>query len=301
MAELTVIRCNQNYNAWKAVRSEVGWAFAGAYRPFERATAADAVEAEVLSNIPHTTVDVTDAAKTTAPWDTLPRAMADAVGAAISRGDKVLSLNGYCMLAPAVAGGLMHGLRPGTKLGVVWLDAHYDNVVLETTEAEETTLVGIPLSTLIGCTAGEWRKQSCKLAEPLSPSRLLHAGGRVWVPEERECALSCGMRIVGEEQFADLTQWKNAVDSLAEEVDALYVMFDADVMAASWIPGFYRTEPGGLSRDEVLERLGYVMATGKVAAASTWCFDFDRAPAEVRATADTQAAVVETILRGWGW
>ena len=103
MTELTVIRCNHNYNAWKAVRSEVGWAFAGTFRSFERPTAADAVASGALSGVPCKTVDITDAACSIAPWDTLPRAMSDAVCAAATRGDKVLSLNGYCMLAPAVA------------------------------------------------------------------------------------------------------------------------------------------------------------------------------------------------------
>ena len=51
---------------------------------------------------------------------------------------------------------------------------------------------------------------------------------------------------------------------MADAVDALYVMFDADIMAAEWVPGFYRAEPGGLSREEVLERLACVMETGKV-------------------------------------
>lgn len=104
VTELTVIRCNHNYNAWKAVRSEVGWAFAGTFRSFERPTAADAVASGALSGVPCKTVDITDAACSIAPWDTLPRAMSDAVCAAATRGDKVLSLNGYCMLAPAVAG-----------------------------------------------------------------------------------------------------------------------------------------------------------------------------------------------------
>ncbi len=301
VAELTVIRCNHNYNAWKAVRSEVGWAFAGTFRPFERPTAADAVAAGALSGVPCKTVDITDAACRIAPWDTLPRAMSDAVCAATACGGKVLSLNGYCMLAPAVAGGLMRGLPAGTRLGVVWLDAHYDNVVLETTEAHETTLVGIPLSTLIGATASAWRTTSCKMPEPLPASCLLHADGRVWVPEERESALASGMRIVEESEFADLEQWKRHVTSLADAVDALYVMFDADIMAAEWVPGFYRAEPGGLSREEVLKRVACVMETGKVVAASTWCFDFDREPEAVRANAESQGAVVQEILAGWGF
>ena len=78
MTELTVIRCNHNYNAWKAVRSEVGWAFAGTFRSFERPTAADAVASGALSGVPCKTVDITDAACSIAPWDTLPRAMSDA-------------------------------------------------------------------------------------------------------------------------------------------------------------------------------------------------------------------------------
>ena len=61
VTELTVIRCNHNYNAWKAVRSEVGWAFAGTFRSFERPTAADAVASGALSGVPCKTVDITDA------------------------------------------------------------------------------------------------------------------------------------------------------------------------------------------------------------------------------------------------
>ena len=59
VTELTVIRCNHNYNAWKAVRSEVGWAFAGTFRSFERPTAADAVASGALSGVPCKTVDIT--------------------------------------------------------------------------------------------------------------------------------------------------------------------------------------------------------------------------------------------------
>ena len=72
MTELTVIRCNHNYNAWKAVRSEVGWAFAGTFRSFERPTAADAVASGALSGVPCKTVDITDAACSIAPWTPFP-------------------------------------------------------------------------------------------------------------------------------------------------------------------------------------------------------------------------------------
>ena len=51
--------------------------------------------------------------------------------------------------------------------------------------------------------------------------------------------------------------------SVVSCASALYVMFDADIMAAEWVPGFYRAEPGGLSREEVLERLAWRFLGGK--------------------------------------
>ena len=49
------------------------------------------------------------------------------------------------------------------------------------------------------------------------------------------------------------------------------------------------------------QRLACVMETGKVVAASTWCFDFDREPEAVRVNAESQGAVVQEILTGWGF
>ena len=86
------------------------------------------------------------------PFQSIPLQLAQECEKAIRAGEKVLIPSGYCALAPAVVGGIQQATGTDKKIGVLWVDAHCDNVIVEKTVRSDLRFVGIPLSTIAGQT-----------------------------------------------------------------------------------------------------------------------------------------------------
>ena len=210
------------------------------------------------------------------PFQSIPLQLAEECEKAVAAGKKVLVPSGYCALAPAVAGGVQRGLGEGKKLGVIWVDAHSDNVILETTKRMDARFVGIPLSTIAGQTMREWGRDYCHLDQPVPGERILVSDARCSDEECIQNLRDAGIRRLTEKQFEDTALWKTEVAAFAEKVDAIFLMVDADIMNGGCIPAYFCEEPGGHDVRKVMENVRVVMETGKVEAFACFCVDFDK-------------------------
>ena len=210
------------------------------------------------------------------PFQSIPLQLAEECEKAIRAGEKVLIPSGYCALAPAVVGGIQQAIGADKKIGVLWVDAHCDNVIVEKTVRSDLRFVGIPLSTIAGQTMENWRKDYCRLEVPCAGENIIVSDGRCSDDECLKNLRDAGILRLDEAQFEDSACWKEQVEKLADRVDALFLMVDADIMNGSCIPAYFCPEPGGHDVLKVMENVRIVMETGKVAAFACFCVDFDK-------------------------
>lgn len=229
------------------------------------------------SGLPYETIKITrDDYPDLEPYKAVPRAFSDHVYKAIKEGNKVLTSSGYCIYAPAIIGGIQRAIGEDKKIGVVWIDAHSDNVIVEDTSRDSVTLVGVPVSTFLGQTMVKWSQEDCKLNRIIDSDHLLISDVRC---SDEECIRNLNRtqaHWLKENEFENQELWQQEVNTLASKVDAIYLMVDADILLAKHIPAYFRKEPGGHSIDIVMRNVATVMNTNKVVAFSTFCFDFDK-------------------------
>jgi arginase family enzyme len=213
------------------------------------------------------------------PHISIVRCYSDEAYRAVSQGNGVLFTGGYCVYAPAIVGGIQRAIGVDKRIGVVWIDAHSDDFIVETTNRPTLTLVGIPMSTLTGQTAEKWRKEACRLEEPVRGCDILAGDVRMDTEEMVENRSKAGVIALGPDQFADEEAWSHAVSDLADRVDAIYLQVDMDILDHHYIPNyFYDFIPGGQDMKTVQRNVGLVMTTGKVKAFSVFCGNFGKDP-----------------------
>lgn len=210
------------------------------------------------------------------PYQAIPLHFAEACRKAASENKKILVSSGYCAFAPAVLGGLQQALGPEKKVGVVWIDAHCDNVIVEESDRSDLRFVAVPMSTIAGQTMQDWGREYCRMLRPCAGEEILLGDGHCSDTEEFGNLERAGILRVTPEQFADSAFWRARVKALSGRVDAIYLMVDVDILKFDCIPAYFCYEPGGHDAETVMENIRAVMRTGKVAAFSCFCVDFDK-------------------------
>ena len=234
-----------------------------------------------------------------APHEAIPLHFAEACRRAAAAGDRILTSSGYCAFAPAVLGGLQQALGPEKKVGLVWVDAHCDNVIVEETERPDLRFVAVPLSTIAGQTMRDWGRDFCRMARPLTAGEILLGDGHCSGAEEYENLARAGIDRVLPAEFADTARWAARVQALADRVDAIYLMVDVDILRNEYIPAYFRPEPGGHALETVLGNVRAVMRTGKVLAFSCFCVDFDKYAQDGETTFESGRQIIEAGLAAW--
>lgn len=280
MSKLTVLECDYVYNAWRVKLDGGKESFISEVKEYTQRKATDDFELCGVyhkAGLPYEIKKITDRQyPELEAYQAVPRMFSDEVCEAVKNGNKVLTSSGYCVYAPAILGGIQRAIGDDKTIGVVWMDAHADNVIIEDTSQKTVTLVAVPLSTLLGQTMESWRIIHCGLKNAIDSKNVLISDVR---SSNSECIRNLTRTEViwlKEEEFDDAERWDAAVKQLAERVDAIYLMLDADILSPSYIPAYFRTEPGGHSIETLMRNVESVMQTGKVLAFSTFCFDFDK-------------------------
>ena len=231
------------------------------------------------------------------PSDGIPRNFSDLVCEAVKNGNAALVPAGFCMYAPAVAGGVQRALGKDRKLGLVWIDAHSDNRIAE--ERESTTFVGIPVSAMAGQTCSEWRKKSCGLEVPLKGENMLLSDIRICDEEGLRNIENAGITVLTSSDFENSRVWDSAVEDLASRTDAIYLSVDMDILRHEYTPAYIKNVPGGHTIERVMRNVRTVTGTGRVAAFSLFCADFDRYQDQGEWTYFNAMKIIAAGLENW--
>ena len=276
---LQVVECKYCYNKWTVEIKDGQPRFCSQVREYRQPRDVDLYHRSGLYERLGVPVERYEVERERYPdrpvYAAVTRDFSDGVCRGAARGDVVLAVGGYCNYAPAIVGGLQRALGADRTIGVVWMDAHGD-CRLPQNVTGPVTLVGVPMSTLLGLTLPEYRVQVCGLEVPCRGENVV--AGDLRIMDEATATALSGAKVcwLDGTAFADEGRWRREITRLAGRVDALYLAVDADILRAEYIPAYEKTVPYGQELETVARNIRIAMETGKVAAFSMFCFDFDR-------------------------
>lgn len=208
-------------------------------------------------------------------WLTLTRLVSDATYRAIKSGSAVLLTGGYCKDAVGVCGGIQRAVGPDKKIGIIYLDAHSD---MSTPSVTHTGILGgMDMAVIMGVDMPEWRK-AAGLSHPFDSHNVILSDFReAEVDDDGALEIIQDLHInwVRSESLENLDKWTEAVQKLSEQVDAIYLHIDADVLNRIHVPNAACVASGGPSIHTIMRNIRAVMDTGKVLVYGTFGFYFD--------------------------
>jgi arginase len=212
----------------------------------------------------------------------VPLGAGDAVGTGVSRYSTVAVVRERIRLAldgvpegdlPVVVGGdcgvelaaVEHAARSaaarGTRLGLVWFDAHPDLNTPATSPSG--AFCGMVLRALLGEGA-----DGLTAAVPVDPRRVVLAGTRNMDDQEADYLDAAGIAVVGADAVADALG--AAVDAL--DVDEVYLHVDLDVLDPGEFDGVTDPQPFGASVADVTAGIAAASAGRRVVGAGLTMF-----------------------------
>lgn len=177
--------------------------------------------------------------------------------------------------------GMLAGLKYDSdgnarKVGLVFYDSHGDFNVPETTLSG--MLGGMPVAIAAGHALHNIRKTT-GLVEPLPMSHIMWGGVRDLDPLEADRFREYEVRQVSVEDIRQISaNFRRQFDTMAAEVDVVYVHVDMDVLEPDEVPGHGLTVPNGPSSKALAAAIGVMFENPKTVAlgiASTPSFNAD--------------------------
>lgn len=172
-----------------------------------------------------------------------------------------LCLGGDCAFVPGGLAGLKTVYKG--KPGMVWLDAHGDFNIPETSPSG--FIGGMPLA--IACGRGPRLSEDIESLRPLlEEKRVVHVGSRSLDPGEDE-ALRRFVTLLPSKDVKKRGAREIALQTarfLSDSSDWIIAHLDVDVLDPSHMPGIDFPEPGGLSTQDILEVFRALQSTGKL-------------------------------------
>ena len=188
--------------------------------------------------------------------------IAKAVAAGLQRDAAVLVVGGNCSHITGVVGGLQDVYGPGARIGLVWFDAHGDFNTPRTTLSG--MLGGMPVAVSAGLAYPRWRTLS-HIAAPLPTDRIVMVDVRNLDAPEEKLIRATDVTIAAVAPGFGGVDLQQAIATLAEQCDVLYLHIDADILDERYVPNHHTKEPNGPDMAQVQAAMRTVLATGKVA------------------------------------
>ena len=214
----------------------------------------------------------------------------------------VFVVGGTCVQVVGIAGGIRQAFGADAPLGIIWLDAHGDINIPETSHSG--MLGGMPFATVLGMCLPDW-SESCGLVPPFDPQYAILSDARSFDPEEAENVKDSALKIITTSDFCSPRKWSEVVSDLASRVSTIYLHIDADIVDSLYLPSVNTPEPNGPDIWTLLDNIKTVMQTGKVAAASLASIYFDAEGRGKERNAEQQQAIlsgirmIATIMDNW--
>lgn len=164
-----------------------------------------------------------------------------------SAGDTFVAIGGDHSCAVGTWSGVADALRASGPIGLVWIDAHMDMHVPETTPSG--AIHGMPVAALLGHGA----RQLTAIAETgpaLGARQICLVGARSFEPEETVFAEHHGIRVIGMEEVRrrGIAAALAEAQAIASEGTAGFgVSLDLDVFDLADAPGVGSPVPGGIA------------------------------------------------------
>lgn len=169
-----------------------------------------------------------------------------------AEGERFLVIGGDHSCAIGTWSGVADTLRPSGTLGLIWIDAHMDMHVPETTHSG--AINGMPVAALLGYGAPQLTSVANSGA-PIDPRHLCLIGTRSFEPEEAAFAQRHGVRVIDM-----LEVRRRGVEAVLAEAHAIAgrgsagygVSLDLDAFDPTDAPGVGTPEPGGIRAADFL-------------------------------------------------
>ena len=182
----------------------------------------------------------------------IDRRLASLVAAQLKRHALPIVVGGDHACAVGTWSGVRAALPPQQALGLIWVDAHMDSHVPDTSPSG--ALHGMPLA----CLLGEGPDVLTKLGGPdpkLRPQHLCLIGVRSFEPDEQALLERMGVRVF----FMDEVRargfdavWREAVRLVTHDVAGYGVTIDLDAIDPRDAPGVGTPENGGIAGEELI-------------------------------------------------
>lgn len=176
-------------------------------------------------------------------WCALVR---DATALALDAGELPILLGGdHSLSIGSLAAVSRHTARAGNPLMVLWLDAHADFNVAETSPTGN--IHGMPVAVI----AGHGPKALIELGASvpmISPDRIVQIGVRSVDAIEKKLVVESGLTVYDMRQVDEVGMRnvvRRALDRAAADGSHLHVSFDVDFLDPEIAPGVGTTVPGG--------------------------------------------------------
>lgn len=151
--------------------------------------------------------------------------------------------------------GIINALNANENFGLIWIDAHMDAHVYETSPSK--AYHGMPLSVLLGYGDDELLKIGNSLKK-IHPKHLVLIGVRSYEPDEVIFLESLGVKIFTREQTISMglsRVFKEALKIVTNGTKSFGISFDLDAIDPLEAPGVGSPEPDGLTWKDIKENL----------------------------------------------
>jgi arginase len=193
--------------------------------------------------------------------------------------ETVITIGGDC---GADLAGVAYAAEQHDDVLLVWFDAHGD---LNTPDSSPSgTFSGMVLRTLLGDGA-----EGLVPEHPLSPSRVIHAGGRAFDEAELGYAHAAGLRLLTVDELAAPTTLADT--AAATGATRVYIHVDLDVLDPAVVEGVGYPEPFGLTVEQLAAAITALRRRFELAGAAVTGF----APASPDAAASDLSAILRIL------
>ncbi len=184
--------------------------------------------------------------------------LADSIDDLMKKGEFPCALGGDHVMAVGTFSGAIKALNAQKNFGLIWVDAHMDSHIPETSPSN--AYHGMPVASLLG--HGEPQLANlCQQGPKIRPQDLVLIGIRSFEPEEEALLQKLNVKIfycdeVNERGFETVIQ--EALEHVTRHTKAFGVSIDLDAFDPKFAPGVGSPEVDGMLPTETTPHLHYV-------------------------------------------
>lgn len=159
--------------------------------------------------------------------------------------------------------GVLNGLTPGSRLGLIWLDAHLDAHTFETSPSGNCH--GMPVAALLGF-ADKRLQQLYPSKRTISPSQLVLIGARSYESSEYKLLKQSGVTMITDQHLTNFKQtFIHCFHALDRTCTHIGISLDLDLLNPIYAPAVATPVAGGISDAVLLQCLS------EIAEHTKWC------------------------------